>query len=287
MSLPLTRAAQILRHPISFLRACLGSFQRNQCMLMAGAIAYYALLSLLPLLILAVMLLSGWVDRAALMDTLTRYLPWVVPQQSADVLADVDAFLNQGLLVRATLLLTLLFFSSLAFSALEKSMAVIFAHRNARHSRHFLVSAILPYGFVVCLALALLVLTAVSVALESMASLGIRHPILADQVASASPIMLYLGGAGVELLLFTALYAVMPAGRIPWRHALLGGLLSTALWELIRHGLVWYFSSLSKVTVVYGSLSTAVIALFSMELAAIMVLLVAQVIAEYEQWPAE
>jgi YihY family inner membrane protein len=252
---------------------------------MAGAIAYYALLSLLPLLILAVMLLSGWVNRPALMGTLTRYLPWIVPEQSADLLVDVDAFLNHGLLMRATLLLTLLFFSSLAFTALEKSMAVIFSHRKPLHSRHFLVSAILPYGFVACLALALLVLTAASVALESMVALGIRHPVLGDLLASASPTMLYLGGLGVELLLFTTLYAVMPAGRIPLRLALLGGLLSTALWELIRHGLVWYFSSLSKVTVVYGSLSTAVIALFSMELAAIMVLLVAQVIAEYEQWP--
>ena len=40
--------------------------------------------------------------------------------------------------------------------------------------------------------------------------------------------------------------------------------------------------SVLRLSVVYGSLSTAVIALFSMELAATPVLLGAQVIAEYE-----
>ena len=281
--LPTAKAARVLPHPFAFALRCLRSFSRNQCMLMAGAIAYYALLSLIPLLILVVSLLSGWVDRPALMDTLTRYLPWVVPKQSEDVLADVDAFLSHGILLQITLLLTLLFFSSLAFSTLEKSMAVIFGHRKALHQRHFLVSAVMPYAFIGCLALALLVLTVVSVALESMAALGVRYPVLADSISNASPLLLYAGGFSVELLLFTALYAVLPVGRIPIRHALLGGVLSTLMWELIRHALVWYLSSLSKVTVVYGSLSTAVIALFSMELAAIMVLLVAQVIAEYEQ----
>jgi membrane protein len=172
------RAAQVLQHPFAFALRCLKSFGRNQCMLMAGAIAYYALLSLIPLLILVVSLLSGWVDRPALMDTLTRYLPWVVPKQSEDVLADVDAFLNHGILLQITLLLTLLFFSSLAFSTLEKSMAVIFGHRKAIHHRHCLVSAGMPYAFIGCLALALLVLTVVSVALESMAALGVRYPLL-------------------------------------------------------------------------------------------------------------
>ena len=55
------------------------------------------------------------------------------------------------------------------------------------------------------------------------------------------------------------------------------------LWELTRHLLVWYFTTLSFVSIIYGSLATIIIILLSFEFAAIILLLGAQVIAEYER----
>jgi len=66
-------------------------------------------------------------------------------------------------------------------------------------------------------------------------------------------------------------------------HALIGGVTATVLWEITRHVLVWYFSTLSQVGVVYGSLTTAIAVLLSVEVGAIVLLLGAQVIAEYER----
>jgi uncharacterized BrkB/YihY/UPF0761 family membrane protein len=57
------------------------------------------------------------------------------------------------------------------------------------------------------------------------------------------------------------------------------------LWEATRRVLVWYFENLSMVSVVYGSLATTIIAFLSAETAAVIVLLSAQVIAEYERLP--
>jgi uncharacterized BrkB/YihY/UPF0761 family membrane protein len=51
----------------------------------------------------------------------------------------------------------------------------------------------------------------------------------------------------------------------------------------MRHVLVWYFETLSRVGEVYGSLATAIVLLLSLELAATLLLLGAQVIAEYER----
>jgi membrane protein len=51
---------------------------------------------------------------------------------------------------------------------------------------------------------------------------------------------------------------------------------------VIRHILVWFFTTLSKASVVYGPLATAVVAMFSMEIAATLLLFGAQLIAEYE-----
>ena len=55
------------------------------------------------------------------------------------------------------------------------------------------------------------------------------------------------------------------------------------LWEITRHLLVWYFNTLSKVSVVYGSLTTSIIVLLSLEIGAALLLLGAQVISEYER----
>jgi YihY family inner membrane protein len=75
----------------------------------------------------------------------------------------------------------------------------------------------------------------------------------------------------------------MPVGKISFRHALIGGVVAGVLWETLRHLLVWYFSTLSFVSVIYGSLATAILALLSLEIAGVIVLLGAQVIAEYER----
>jgi len=80
---------------------------------------------------------------------------------------------------------------------------------------------------------------------------------------------------------------VMPVGRLAWRHALLGAVAAALLWELSRHLLVWYFTTLSQIGIVYGSLTTAIAVLLSLEVGATLLLLGAQVIAEYERLAIE
>jgi len=46
------------------------------------------------------------------------------------------------------------------------------------------------------------------------------------------------------------------------------------LWEIVSYVLGWYFGTLSQLNVVYGSLTTAIVVLLSLEFAAILLLLV-------------
>ena len=52
------RATTVLQHTGAFALAVLKGFRAHQGVLLAGAVAYYTLLSLVPLLILSLMVLS-------------------------------------------------------------------------------------------------------------------------------------------------------------------------------------------------------------------------------------
>lgn len=276
-------AATVAANPVAFVRRVLKGFQANQGLLLAGAVAYYSLLSVVPLLILVVIALSHWVDTAELLATLGRYLEWVMPGQSSVIVRELASFVEHREVVGWVLLVTMLFFSSLAFTVLEKAMAVIFLHRFAVRRRHFLVSALMPYLYIVCLGVGLLVVTFVAGAIQALGEDSLRILGWRWGLQGVSGTLLYLLGLGGEIFLLTSIYMVMPVGHLSWRHALIGGVTAALLWEVTRRVLVWYFSTLSQVSVVYGSLTTAIVVLLSLELAAGLLLLGAQVISEYER----
>jgi YihY family inner membrane protein len=277
------RAAPLLRHPLRFFWEALKAFKANQGLLLAGAVAYYALLSIVPLTIVSVIALSHLIDQEALLQAIGRYLAWLLPGQSGAVVAELSNFLDHRDVMGPVLLVTMVFFSSLAFTVLEGAMAVIFHHRKADHSRHFLVSAVMPYLYILFLCVGLLLVTLVSGALQVIGQERVELFGYSWPLSGVSGVLLYLLGLGGEIFMLTSLYLVMPVGRLRLRHSLLGGVTAALLWEVTRRLLVWYFSTLSQVNVVYGSLTTAIVVLLSLEIAATLVLFGAQVIAQYER----
>jgi len=141
----------------------------------------------------------------------------------------------------------------------------------------------MPYLFIVFLAVGLLIVTIVAGKLASLATRNITIFGVPHSLGELSNYLLYTLGVGGEILILTAIYLVMPVGRLSLRHALMGGVTAGLLWEIARHVLAWYYGTMSQVRVVYGSLTTAILVLLSAEIGAILFLLGAQVIAEYER----
>jgi membrane protein len=272
-----------MRHPGAFALRVLRAFRTNQGLLLAGAVAYYTLLSIIPLLILILIGLSEVVDQGALLSTLGRYLAWLIPAQSTAVVSDLSGFLDHRGVLGWVLLATLLVSSSLAFTVLEGAMSVIFVHRIGTHRRHFLVSAIIPYSFILLLGTGLLLVTLVSGAIQAIGAQSLALLGHSWSLHGVSGVLLYLLGVVGEIFVLTSIYLVMPVGPLSWRHALIGAVTATVLWEITRHLLVWYFATLSEVGVVYGSLATSIVVLASLDFAATFLLLGAQVVAEYER----
>ncbi|MEJ8849857.1 YihY/virulence factor BrkB family protein [Variovorax rhizosphaerae] len=280
---PFANAPPFMRHPLRFAWGALKAFRTNQGLLLAGAVAYYALLSIVPLLIVIVMAMSHFVGEHELLSTIGRYLEWLLPGQSKAIVIELSNFMDHRDVLGPVLLVTMIFFSSLAFTVLESAMAVIFHHRKALHRRHALLSLVMPYLYILSLCVGLLLVTVVSGALQLIGQESVELLGHSWSLSGVSGLLLYLLGLAGEIFMLTSLYLVMPVGRLSWRHALLGGVTAALLWEVTRRLLVWYFSTLSQVNVVYGSLTTAIVVLLSLEIAATLVLFGAQVIAEYER----
>ncbi len=266
-----------------FILGVLRDFRANQGLLLAGAVAYYALLSLVPMLILVVIVLSQFLDPQLVIDAIAEYLEFIVPGYAGAVAEQLRLVIGHRDVVGGVLVVSMLFFSSLAFTVLENAMSVIFLHRVDIRRRHFLVSAVMPYLFILFLGLGLLAATLVSGKLAVMATRDVALLGTAHSLGVLSNVLIYLVGVAGEVLVVTAIYLVMPVGSMRWRHALVGGITACILWEITRHALVWYYATLSQIQVVYGSFAAAIAVLLSVEVAATLLLFGAQVIASYER----
>jgi membrane protein len=266
----------------SFLLKVVVSFKRNQGLLLSGAVAYYTLLSIVPMSILALIVLSNFIGEEQLFHTLSTYIEMLIPGYAATLTEQVRAFLEHRRVVGIIGFIVMLFFSSIAFTVLEKAMSVIFVHRVVIKRRHFLVSAIIPYVYIFVLGLGILMVSFIAGAIETLETRQLIIFGWSLSLEGASGVALYILGILGEVLMLTSIYLVMPVVRVTFRYALIGGTAATVLWEITRRLLIWYYSVLSMVNLIYGSFATAVVALLSTEAVALILLLGAQVISELE-----
>ncbi len=276
---------QIISRLAGFLFRVARGFMRNQGLLLSGAVAYYTLLSIVPLSILALIVLINFIEEQQLILTLSLYLELLIPGYAATLTEQVRAFLGHRTAVGFIGFIGMLFFSSTAFSTLENAISVIFYHRVRIHRRRFLISAIIPYLYIFAMGVGIVLASLIVGAIETLQSRQLTILGWSLNLGGAIGVALYILGIVGEVLMFTSIYLVMPVARVRFRHALIGGITAAVLWEITRRVLIWYYSVASMVNVIYGSIAIAVVALVSIEVVAIILLLGAQVIAELEHRP--
>jgi membrane protein len=283
----LQNANQVMGRLFSFLLRVLRGFRRNQGLLLSGAVAYYTLLSIVPLSILALIVLTHFIEEQQLIHTLSTYLEMVIPGYAAMLTEQVRAFLEHRKVVGIIGFLVMLFFSSLTFSMLENAMSVIFFQRVRIPRRNFLISAIIPYGYIFVMGLGIVLVSFIVGVIETLESRQLTILGWSLNLGGATGVALYILGIVGEVLILTSIYLVMPVVRVRFRHALIGGITAAVLWEITRRVLIWYYAAVSMVNVIYGSIAITVVALLSIEVVAVILLLGAQVIAELERKPDE
>jgi YihY family inner membrane protein len=265
---------------VRFARRVVRAFLRNRGILLAGGVGYNALLSLVPFLTLTVAALSLFFDENRILGILRPELTLLVPQHADALLQTAQGFLRHNAAIGAVSVALLLFFASIAFRMLEEALAVIFLPAAKGVRRKFWISVLLPYAFLLPLMLALFLLTLLTIGLDALGLGSVRIFGGTFSLAYGASLLLRLAGFLGLVVLLAGLYRVLPVGKISMRHALVGGLCAAVLWRVAGMIMAYYFTNLSTVNLVYGSLATVVVVLLFLEAAFIILLLGAQVIAE-------
>lgn len=264
-----------------FLVAVVREFLHDHGPLMAAAISFFATLSLFPILLLGVSAM-GYVlgPREAfqsVMEFFDQYAPDVVAATVRDNLVTIISTRVQVLTIGVV---TLLWTATSVFAHMETALCMIW---NV-HPRPFWKSRLLALGMLLVTGAGLLLslgFTALTIRIE-----GLHWRVLGHDVTDL-PYVWHMLGYLVPILIgvamFAAIYAILPNKRIDYRAALLGGIVTGALWQAALQGFRFYLARYANYDIVYGSLGGLIILVLWIYYTMLVLLLGAEVVWESDQ----
>ncbi len=274
----------VARAPQSLVRA-VRSFDDQRGAEAAAAMAYYAFLSLFPLLVFLVAAGSLLLEREDVYNQLRILLRDIFPLPSTLLASNLDQILRLSAPAGLVALAALLWAGVGFFSALSYNLTRAWPEARLRNVLAHRVMGIK-------IALVLLVLFIVSVVLSVGTSLLPRVPLIIptiDQLINTRQ-WFWLSSFVpwfVSFILFVALYKWVPNTRVRWRAALTGALIASVAWQLVTEAFSWYLGSgLANYEVIYGSLGGVVAVLFWVYLSNMIAIFCAHLTAAIDQTSA-
>jgi membrane protein len=270
----------VMRGAWSVTKRAVVAFYDDQATHHAAALTYYALMSLFPLMLLAVSVLGLVGEYPATYDAIIRYLRQVVP---ATTLAPLDdalraAFKSKGtaLAALAVAILTALYGATGYLEAARRALNVVF---EADQGRSFLRRKLTDVGSILVL-MALVLTTLVLM----FAGGGVARDVLGPDAAAVWRIARWPAAVATALLVFSFVYFVTPDVRQrAFRWITPGAVVGVVVWVLASAGFSTYLSHFSGINVTYGSFTAAVILLVWLWLTNVALLFGAEVNAEIER----
>jgi YihY family inner membrane protein len=256
---------------------------RNHGLLITSSVAFHLMLSLIPLCAVLLTLSSHFADPEVLKTMIVQEVALIAPGFVPVLTTALEDFIRVRDVAGWVGLVVLFFFSSTAFRVLEDAFAMLYQRPLPTLRRKFWISALIPFLFILLISTGLLVITFLHFLIGSRGWLVGFVPGMQDMLASHSGRILYFAGVVGLFVLFSLFYKIMPVARISTRLALAGGGTATLLWEGARQLLVFYYANFSAVNLIYGSMTTLVVVLLTLEAIALILLLGAQVIAELQR----
>jgi deazaflavin-dependent oxidoreductase (nitroreductase family) len=281
------RVRRGLRHAATLGERSISEFFADGCPQRAAAISYYALLSLFPLAIVTVaafgIVVDDHVARSRVINFVLDQLPLREGRGRTELQRTLRRVTGQAGGFGVAGLLGMVLTSSAVMGSIRQALNTAW---DAVDTRPFLQAKLID----ILLVLGFGVLTAASIALDLVGQLAtsvVEHLDASPSLAAAVAAVLLRLGRLVPVLLmlvvFTALYRVVPVRGTRLRDIWPGVLLATVGFELARTGFAYYLAVVADYGAVYASLATVVAFLVFVFVAATVLLLGAEAASE---WPA-
>lgn len=264
---------------LDILKNTLSSFADAYASQAAASLAYYAIFSLFPLLLVLIAGGSYFLDQQQAYELVSRFVQNALPVSTQMINENLSQVVDARGAVGVIGLVALLWSASSFFTVLAHNINLAW---TGAARRGFLAKRLVGMGMIV----GLIGLFALSVTMEGVTSL---IPISAINGGSALDLNLWrlissLGSWLTIFLMFLALYRWIPTAQVHWEASVWGALTASLAWKLVAAGFGWYLQSFGRYQLVYGSLGAIVALLFLVFIMSQVTLFGAHLSAAIDQW---
>jgi membrane protein len=269
--------ARILSDIFGFLRFVYRRWTEDRCPQIAGSLTYTTVLALVPTFVIAVAVLSTSPVFEGVMSKIKIFLLLnLAPEIAGRIItvymgqfaANAARLTSAGIAIVFVLAVWLLLI-------MDRSLNAIW---RVRRSRPYWISAL---GYVVLILLGP-VLIGVSVSITTyIMSLSAGATGLP---AKFHAIVLRAVPLSMSALVFFLIYRIIPHRHVPWRHALLGGVVAAFLFESAKQLFSFYVHAAPTYNMVYGAFAAVPLFLIWIYLSWLIILLGAEITAAAGYW---
>jgi membrane protein len=254
------------------------AFDQDGGALMSRSIAYYALFSLFPLLLVLVSFSSFALNTVEIQQLAKDFVAANLPVVADLVQGNVEQILAARSTVGILALVGLLWSASGVFSAIYRAVNRAWGNPKSQlfwAEKIFGLAVVLLVG--VLLVATTLTSTIVSVLQSWLPSFFVRT------ASSWSWLSMFLPPV-VSAFTFIILYRIIPKNGVTWRDVWLGGLVAGLVWEAVRRLYAWYLANVASYSLIYGSVGAIIGFLLWAYLSAMILLVGAEFTAQYCEW---
>jgi len=265
---------------VSFLREVYDEWRRDQALSHGAALAYYALFSLAPLLVLVITVAGLVLGRAAAQGEIVAQIKGLV---GADAAATVEGMVlrmtspRAGVIASVASLVTMVVGASGVLGQLQTALNQIWGVRAdaAAGLRALVRQRLAAFALILVIGLLLLASMAVTAALAGLRELLTEH---FPALGRVLPHLNFVLSFAMASALFALVYKVLPDAPLPWRDVWLGGV-ATALLFTVGKTLIGLYLGRTGTASIYGAAGSLVVLLLWVYYSAQIVLIGAELTA--------
>ncbi|NLX09422.1 MAG: YihY/virulence factor BrkB family protein [Chloroflexi bacterium] len=242
----------------------------------SAALAYYAIFSLFPLLLLLIVIIGTVLGPAAAHNQIDGVLRLFLPQSTASFLQDnIAEVLEQRSPLGIVAGITLLWSALGVFSSLSSALSRTFRDTNPRNTWQQRL-----FGVTMMAALATLLLAS----LATTVIFGLIDLLVFYRSASWVTMGALVIPLSLSVSIFAFLYRFVPRRRVRWDAIWAAAFLGGGAWELAKRAFAWYLDNLATYNLVYGSVAAIIVLMLWAYLSAIIIILGAEICVSLDDW---